>query len=54
MHLQAEPTAQSPNPLTVAALGGPERTQAERDGSAPCWSRTNDLLIKSQLLCQLS
>ncbi len=23
-------------------------------GSAPCWSRTNDLLIKSQLLCQLS
>jgi hypothetical protein len=22
--------------------------------SAPCWTRTNNLLIKSQLLCQLS
>jgi hypothetical protein len=27
---------------------------AKKSESAPCWTRTNNLLIKSQLLCQLS
>jgi hypothetical protein len=34
--------------------GNTHGTAGIDEESAPCWTRTNNLLIKSQLLCQLS
>lgn len=44
----------SPKPLQLAGLGDPVRVDANASDSAPTWNRTKNLLIKSQLLCQLS
>jgi hypothetical protein len=44
----------SPNLLPAADLGGPLLADAMASESAPSWTRTMNLLIKSQLLCQLS
>ena len=44
----------SPKPLLIANLGDVVRVGAPTCESAPTWSRTKNLLIKSQLLCRLS
>jgi len=44
----------TPKPLRVADLGDDVRPDANGGGSAPSRTRTLNLLIKSQLLCQLS
>ena len=41
-------------PYHSAALNDALRIDAPESASAPRWTRTNNLLIKSQLLCQLS
>ena len=50
------PTAQkkTPNPLQIAGLSDDVRRNAKHCDSAPDRNRTYNLLIKSQLLCQLS
>ena len=50
------PTAQknTPQPRQRADLGDDMRDGARHRQSAPSWTRTKNLLIKSQLLCQLS
>ena len=45
---------ESPKPLQIADLGDGVRADASENQSAPSWTRTKNLLIKSQLLCQLS
>ena len=52
----AEPEAQreSPKPLAIADLSDDVRGDATESESAPSRTRTLNLLIKSQLLCQLS
>ena len=44
----------TPKPLRVADLGDGVREAAKCSESAPQRNRTFNLLIKSQLLCQLS
>ena len=41
-------------PLQAADLSDDVREDATESESAPSWIRTKNLLIKSQLLCQLS
>ena len=53
---RTKPPAQeeSPKPLQIKDLGDDVRRDAKDSESAPCRNRTYNLLIKSQLLCQLS
>jgi hypothetical protein len=44
----------NPKPSTGASIAPNPRRRNGLSESAPCWTRTNNLLIKSQLLCQLS
>ncbi len=44
----------SPKPLQLADLGDDVRCDTRQNKSAPSRTRTLNLLIKSQLLCQLS
>ena len=44
----------SPKALKIADLGDDVREDATSSEGAPSWTRTKNLLIKSQLLCQLS
>ena len=43
-----------PNLLPMCSLGDERQDVASAGESAPSWARTMNLLIKSQLLCQLS
>ena len=53
---RTKPPAQEelPKPLQIKDLGDDVRRDAKDSESAPCRNRTYNLLIKSQLLCQLS
>ena len=44
----------TPKPLQIADVGDDVPDAAAECESAPSWTRTKNLLIKSQLLCQLS
>jgi integrase len=51
---QARNATKKPKALTAVTLGDEEQADAAACESAPSWTRTMNLLIKSQLLCQLS
>jgi len=47
-------TGDKPKSLKISDLDEGLREEAKPSESAPCWNRTNNPLIKSQMLCRLS
>jgi len=54
MLTSGEQDQESRNPIPIAPLCDVMPSTAAASETAPCWTRTNNPLIKSQMLCQLS